>query len=84
MPEQVHHPFFARLYERLAPKVEAQGAAEHGRELLVGLRGRVIEVGAGTGLNFAHYPDEVSEVVAVEPEAYLRRRAEEAATAHPE
>ena len=81
MSQQVHHPLFARLYERLAPRVEEQGAAEHRRELLAGLKGRVIEVGAGTGLNFTHYPETVDEVVAVEPEAYPRRRAEEAAAA---
>jgi ubiquinone/menaquinone biosynthesis C-methylase UbiE len=81
--EGVHHPLFARLYERLAPKMEKEGAAEHRRELLAGLEGRVIEVGAGTGINFAHYPDAVSEVVAVEPEPYLRRRATEAARTAP-
>jgi ubiquinone/menaquinone biosynthesis C-methylase UbiE len=49
------------------------------RELLSGLAGRVIEIGAGTGPNFHLYPDTVSELVAVEPEDYLRARAEEAA-----
>ena len=38
----------------------------------------MVEVGAGNGLNFAHYPPSVTEVVAVEPEPYLRERAEEA------
>ena len=42
--------------------------AEHRDELLAGTSGRVIEVGAGSGLNFGHYPNEVTEVVAVEPE----------------
>ena len=46
--------------------------------MVVGLKGRVVEVGAGNGLNFAHYPPEVAEVVAVEPEPYLRRLAEAA------
>jgi ubiquinone/menaquinone biosynthesis C-methylase UbiE len=36
-------------------------------------------VGAGNGMNFQHYPETVSEVVAVEPEPYLRARASEAA-----
>jgi len=48
------------------------------RELLASLAGRVIEIGAGTGPNFHLYPDTVSELVAVEPEDYLRARAEEA------
>ncbi len=47
---------------------------------MTGLTGRVIEVGAGDGANFAHYPADVSSVLAVEPEPYLRRRAEHAAT----
>lgn len=50
-------------------------------QLLAGLTGRVIEVGAGTGINFGHYPDSVSEVIAVEPEPYLRAKAERAARA---
>ena len=51
----------------------------HRDELLGGLSGRVIEVGAGAGSNFAHYPTTVDEVVAVEPEPYLRQRARAAA-----
>jgi len=49
--------------------------AEHRDELLAGLSGRVIEVGAGTGLNFRHYPPTVTDVLAVEPEPRLRRIA---------
>jgi ubiquinone/menaquinone biosynthesis C-methylase UbiE len=75
----VHHPIFARVYERFAPMLEAQGAAEHRKELLAGISGRVIEVGAGSGLNFTHYPEAVSEVVAVEPESRLRATATAAA-----
>ena len=43
----------------------------------------MIEVGAGNGLNFPHYPRAVREVVAIEPEPYLRDRAAEAAAAAP-
>lgn len=60
---------------------EKAGQRDHRRELLAGLSGRVVEVGAGNGLNFPHYPPEVEEVIAVEPEAYLRARAREAAAA---
>ena len=79
-PGRVHHPLFARLYDRLSGRAEEEGQDEHRRELLAGLAGRVIEVGAGNGLNFKHYPAAVSEVLAVEPESYLRERAR--ATAH--
>lgn len=77
----VHHPFFARVYSCFAPREDERGQAENRRELLAGLKGRVVEVGPGIGSNFAHYPPGVSEVIAVEPEAYLRKKAEEAATA---
>lgn len=75
----VRHPIFARLYERLSAMAEAKGAAEHRKAALADLAGRVVEVGAGNGHNFGHYPDTVDEVLAVEPEPYLRARAEEAA-----
>jgi ubiquinone/menaquinone biosynthesis C-methylase UbiE len=56
---------------------------EHRQELLAGLSGRVVEVGAGNGMNFQHYPTSVEEVIALEPEAYLRDKAEEAAREAP-
>ena len=51
----------------------------HRDELLEGLVGRVVEIGPGNGVNFGHYPRSVDEVVAVEPEPYLRDKAERAA-----
>jgi ubiquinone/menaquinone biosynthesis C-methylase UbiE len=79
MIQEVHHPLFARLYSRLSPRTDAAGGADHRRELLSDLSGRVMELGAGNGLNFGHYPEAVSEVVAVEPESYLRERARRSA-----
>ncbi|WP_370327116.1 class I SAM-dependent methyltransferase [Euzebya sp.] len=75
----VSHPVFARVYERLSRRMEQHGNAEHRRRLLADLHGRVIEVGAGNGLNFAHYPPGVDGVLAVEPEPRLRRAAIRAA-----
>ena len=63
----------------MAPAVERQGAGEHRARLLAGVHGRVLEVGAGTGSNFGHYPAAVTELVAVEPEPRLRAQAEQAA-----
>jgi ubiquinone/menaquinone biosynthesis C-methylase UbiE len=69
--ERVHHPVFARVYARLSRAME-RDIAERRDALLAGLTGRVIEIGAGNGLNFAHYPATVAHVLAVEPEPYLR------------
>jgi ubiquinone/menaquinone biosynthesis C-methylase UbiE len=74
-----HRPWFARMLARAAALEERRGGAEHRRRLLAGLRGRVVEVGAGSGVSFAYYPSTVDEVVAVEPEAHLRALAVDAA-----
>ena len=75
----IARPRFARMYLRSAASAEQRGASDHRRRLLEGLRGTVVEIGAGHGLNFPHYPREVVEVVAIEPEPTLRGRAEAAA-----
>ncbi len=81
-PRPVRHPLFARLYARVGHLMDAE-IGDHRRRLLAGLTGRVIEVGAGNGLNFPHYPATVTEVLAVEPEPYLRRLALAAARQAP-
>lgn len=75
----VHHPLFARFYTHVLARNEPDELRAFRDELLDGVAGRVVEVGAGSGANFPHYPAAVTEVVAVEPEAYLRERARAAA-----
>jgi len=77
--DRYQHPHFARAYLRISQSAEKGGAAEHRHRLLAGLSGRVIELGAGNGLNFRHYADPVTEVLAVEPDDVLRAHAERAA-----
>ena len=80
MPDTtVHHPLFARFYAWASPRMEKAGYGERRHQLLAGLRGRVLEVGAGNGMNFAHYPPEVTHVLAVEPEPHLRALAQDKA-----
>jgi SAM-dependent methyltransferase len=79
----IPRPRFARMCLKAGPRIDGRGAADHRRRLLEGLAGRVVEVGPGSGLNFAHYPATVSEVIAIEPEPTLRAEAERAATAAP-
>lgn len=73
------HPRFARMFARAVTSMDARGAFGHRRRLLAGLRGSVLEVGAGTGACFPHYPPEVTEVLAVEPDDVLRELATAAA-----
>ena len=76
MSDSVRHPLFARLYSKLVvPAIAKQGGDDLRRRTLAGLKGTVVEVGAGDGANFALYPDEVERIVAVEPEPFLRERA---------
>jgi ubiquinone/menaquinone biosynthesis C-methylase UbiE len=77
-PTEVHHPLFARFFDRFSRLMERE-LGDRRREMLAGLSGTVVEVGAGNGMNFHHYPPTVEKVVALEPEPYLRARAEEAA-----
>lgn len=79
----VHHPVFARLYPVVGKAMERAGMDQRRRELLSVLSGEVVEVGAGDGLNFPHYPPAVTHVLAVEPEPHLRSLAREAASHAP-
>lgn len=81
--EKVEHPSFARLYLRMTAGRKARGEDRYRATLLAGLSGRVVEVGAGNGLNFPFYPAAVEGVVAVEPEPLLRQAAEQAAASAP-
>lgn len=76
-------PRFARMYVGVAQRAEQRGATEHRKRLLEGLDGTVLELGAGHGLNFPHYPTTVTEVIAIEPEPTLRAKAAEAAARAP-
>ena len=75
-PDSSARPVFARCLARSAAIAERKGADVYRRRLLAGLTGRVVEVGAGSGVHFRHYPATVAEVLAVEPEPHLRAMAQ--------
>ncbi len=79
-PSRVDNPFFARVWPVVVAH-EAKSVRDLRRENLAGLSGRVLEIGAGLGTNFALYPESVAHVIALEPEKRLRARARAAAAA---
>ncbi|MCV7357557.1 class I SAM-dependent methyltransferase [Mycolicibacterium fluoranthenivorans] len=62
------------LYDPFLWAGEIVGMRRRRRTLLAQAYGRVLEIGAGTGLNVAHYPDALDELVLTEPEPGMRRK----------
>jgi SAM-dependent methyltransferase len=67
---------FALIYDRQMSKVEAAGLHARREGLLTGAKGRVIEIGAGTGVNLPIYGAEVESLTVTEPEPPMLRRLE--------
>lgn len=65
---------FASLYDRLTARVEDAGLRAHRERLLARAKGRVLEIGAGTGANLPFYRDDVETITLAEPEAPMARR----------
>jgi ubiquinone/menaquinone biosynthesis C-methylase UbiE len=68
------HRFFAAIYDRVMASSEEAGLEEIRSELLAEAEGRVVELGAGTGLNLRHYTSAVEELVLTEPDPFMARR----------
>ena len=73
--ERNHHRWFAAFYALQTKLIERGKMKELRRNLLEGLHGDVLEIGAGNGANFAHYPPE-ARVVAIEPDRHMLKRAQ--------
>ena len=80
--ERKGHRWFAAIYDRMTASAERSYMKAIREEIIGGARGRVLEVGAGTGASFPYYNDHADEIIATEPDRYMleraRRRAEEA------
>jgi ubiquinone/menaquinone biosynthesis C-methylase UbiE len=64
----------AVLYDPFLWLSEIAGMRRRRRTLVADAYGLVVEIGAGTGLNIAHYSDAVDELVLTEPEPGMRRK----------
>src|ERR1700744_6025862 len=65
---------FAVIYDPTLWMGELSGMPRRRRELLGTATGRTLEIGGGTGLNLAHYPSDLTELIVAEPEAPMRKR----------
>lgn len=65
---------FAATYDRGLKATEEAGLRRMRVELLAGAGGRVVEIGAGTGVNLDLYPEAVSDLVMVEPDPHMAKR----------
>lgn len=65
---------FAATYDRGLKATEEAGLGEMRRQLLAQASGRVLELGAGTGVNLDLYPAAVTELVLVEPDPHMAKR----------
>jgi SAM-dependent methyltransferase len=71
----MYSQLFAAIYDSALRRGERAGMADHRRALLAAASGRVLEIGAGTGLNLPFYPDD-ADVVLTEPDAPMAKRLE--------
>ena len=65
---------FAAIYDRLMADAEDEGLADMRERLLSNARGATLELGAGTGSNLQHYPQDVTDLVLTEPSEHMARR----------
>lgn len=70
----VKRRIFAATYDRMTAATEEAGLREHRRALLAQARGRVLEIGGGTGANLPFYDTAVTSLTVTEPEEPMLRR----------
>lgn len=73
----------AAIYDRVMAGTEQACLATWRAELLGGVRGHVLEVGAGTGANLDHYGDGVERLCLAEPDDGMRWRLQNKARRFP-
>jgi ubiquinone/menaquinone biosynthesis C-methylase UbiE len=70
-PLGLNERLFALWYPIVVERAERAGQRQTRHELLARASGRTLEVGAGSGLNLAHYTPAVTELVVSEPSPHM-------------
>jgi ubiquinone/menaquinone biosynthesis C-methylase UbiE len=65
---------FARFYDRALKATEENGLGAMRTALLAQARGRVVEIGAGTGVNVGLYGEGIEDLTLVEPDPHMAAR----------
>jgi SAM-dependent methyltransferase len=71
----MYNKLVASIYDGFMYQAEKQGLARRRKQLLGPVEGKVLEVGAGTGVNFDYYPPD-TQVIAIEPDPAMYRKAQ--------
>lgn len=79
----MNHPLLARIYDTVLAPTERLGVRDQRRRLMEGLTGKIVEIGAGTGLNIPLYPATADEIHALEPDQHMVERLMEKASDSP-
>jgi ubiquinone/menaquinone biosynthesis C-methylase UbiE len=74
---------FAAAYDRGLKATEEAGLRQMRGDLLAGARGRVVEIGAGTGVNLDLYPAAIEKLALVEPDPHMAKRLQTKVAASP-
>ena len=69
--------FMAKFYDASMKKIEEASYSAWRSELLSGIEGSVLEIGSGTGINLAHYPESLRSLILTEPEPHMFGRLKE-------
>ncbi len=77
-PASQGHPWVAATYDFLNQWGERRVFAPLRHRLVGAVRGQVLELGAGTGANFAYYPASAT-IIATEPDPFMLARAQKRA-----
>ena len=70
-----------KIFPRVLDATEPKEMAEQRRHILREVKGEILEIGIGTGVNLNYYPANIKTLTAIEPSDAMRPRAKQRADA---